>query len=174
MRDERFVAAHRGGPLAVAEHRLLAAWAVDCAQHLLPLFERCNSDLRPQRAIEVGRAWVRGEVKTGVAQRAAVAAHAAAREATDAAAVAVARAAGHAVATAHFADHCLGPVIYGAKAAEAAGVSADEEWAWQRARLPDEVRALVIAALEQRRTQGRLGSRGDHALQRSGRAERTV
>ena len=152
MRDKRFVAAHRGGPLTLTEHRLLAAWAADCAEHLLPLFERHCSDSRPRLAIEVGRAWVRGELKTGVAQRATVAAHAAAREATDMAAVAVARAAGHAVATAHFADHSLGPVIYGAKAVEAAGGSANDEHAWQLTRLPDEVRALVISALERRRT----------------------
>lgn len=152
MRDNRFVAAHRGGPLVLADHRLLAAWAADCAEHLLPLFKLHCSDNRPQEAVEIARAWVRGEVKTGVAQKAAVAAHAAARETTDKAAAAVARAAGHAVATAHFADHCLGPVIYGAKAMIAAGRSADDERAWQLARLPEEVRALVISALEQRRT----------------------
>jgi hypothetical protein len=152
MRDKRFVAAHRGGPLTLTEHRLLAAWAADCAEHVLPFFEFHSPDSRPRRAIEVGRAWVRGDLKTGVAQRAAVAAHAAAREATDTVAVAVARAAGHAVATAHFADHSLGPVIYGAKAVEAAGGSANDEHAWQLTRLPDEVRALVISALERRRT----------------------
>ena len=157
MRDRRFVAAHRGGPLALAEHRLLAAWAAECAEHLLPIFERYSADDRPRQAITIGRAWVRGEVKTGVAQRAAVAAHAAAREVTDPAAVAVARAAGHAVATAHFADHShqlrlLGPAIYGAKAVEAAGGSADDERAWQLDRLPEEVRELVTSALEQRRT----------------------
>ena len=150
MRDPRFIAAHRGGLLVLATHRLLAAWAADCAQHLLPIFESRSADVRPRRAIEVGRAWARGEVKTGIAQRAAVDAHAAARATGDPAAVAVARAAGHAVATAHFADHCLGPVIYGAKAVEAAGASAEAEFAWQVARLPDEVRALVISALEQR------------------------
>lgn len=146
MRDRRFVAAHRGGTLALAQHQLLAAWAADCAEHLLPLFELHTADDRPQQAIEIGRAWVRGEVKTGVAQRAAVAAHAAhaaARQATDKAAVAVARAAGHAVATAHFADHSLGPVIYGAKAVEAAGGSADDERDWQLSQLPEQVRALV-------------------------------
>lgn len=155
MRDKRFVAAHRGGPLVLAEHQLLAAWAADCAEHLLPIFELYSSDNRPQQAVEIGRAWVRGEVKTGVAQRAAVAAHAAARETAHKAAVAVARAAGHAVATAHFADHSLGPVIYGAKAMEAAGGSADAERAWQLARLPDEVRALVISALDQRQANRR-------------------
>ena len=152
MRDKRFVAAHRGGPLTLAQHQLLAAWAADCAEHLLPLFELHTTDVRPQQAIEIGRAWVRGEVKTGVAQRAAVAAHAAARRATDKAAVAVARSAGHAVATAHFADHCLGPVIYGAKAVKAAGGLADDERDWQLSRLPEQVRALVLSALEQCRT----------------------
>ena len=152
VRDKRFVAVHRGGPLALAEHRLLATWAADCADHLLPLFQLHSSDDRPQRAIEIGRAWARGEIKTGVAQRAAVASHAAARETSNEAAVAVARAAGHAVATAHFADHCLGPIIYGAKAVDATGGSADEERAWQLARLPIEVRELVISAIERRRT----------------------
>lgn len=94
MRDKRFVAAHCGGPLRLSEYRLLAAWAADCAEHLLPIFELHSSDDRPRLAIGIGRAWVRGEVKTGVAQRAALAAHAAAREAADDAAVSVARAAG--------------------------------------------------------------------------------
>ncbi len=147
MRDRRFVAAHRGGPLELADHRLLAAWAADCAEHLLPLFALHSADDRPRHAIEIGRAWARGEVKTGVAQRASVAAHAAARQATDPTAIAVARAAGHAVATAHFADHSLGPVLYGAKAVAAAGGSVDEERAWQCARIPEPVRALVLSAL---------------------------
>jgi hypothetical protein len=111
-----------------------------------------NREPRPSAACRDRKGMVRGEVKTGVAQRAAVAAHAAAREATEKAAVAVARAAGHAVATVHFADHCLGPVIYGAKAVEAAGGSVDDERAWQLARLPDKLRTLVISALAQRRT----------------------
>lgn len=150
MRDKRFVAAHRGGPLSLADHRRLAMWAADCAEHLLPLFEGRSDDPRPRRAVEIGRAWARGEVRTGVAQRAAVAAHAAAREARDDVAVAVARAAGHAVATAHAADHSLGPVIYGAKAVAAAGGSADDERAWQLARLPARLRRLVVSAIERR------------------------
>src|SRR5438093_6625697 len=119
MRDRRFVAVHRGGPLDVAKHRLLAAWAADCAEHVLPLFEEGNSDDRPRRAVETARAWARGEVSVGDARKAAVGAHAAARGTTSKSATAAARAAGHAVATAHMADHCLGPAIYGLKAVEA-------------------------------------------------------
>jgi hypothetical protein len=152
MRDRRFVAAHRGGPLGVAEHRLLAAWAADCAERVLPLFEKGSSDGRPRRALEVARAWIQGEVPVGAAQKAAVAAHAAAREATSRAATAAARAAGHAVATAHMADHCLGGVYYALKALEAAGALTDGERAWQLERLPAEVRELVVTALAARFT----------------------
>src|SRR3954465_4838308 len=131
MRDQRFVAVHRGGPLDKARHRLLALWAADCAERVLSLFGEGGSDDRPRRAIETARAWARGEVRVGAAQKAAVAAHAAAREATDKAAIAAARAAGHAAATAHMAEHSLGPMIYGANAVAAAGGSAKVERAWQ-------------------------------------------
>jgi len=148
MRDRRFVAAHRGGPLDAAAHRLLAAWAAICAERVLPLFEGCSSDDRPRVAIETAKAWSRGEVPVGAAQKAAVRAHAAAREMTSKAAIAAARAAGHAVATAHMADHCLGAPLYALKAVGAAGGSTDLERAWQIQQLPDEVRELVVSALE--------------------------
>src|SRR5438552_3129060 len=108
MRDWRFVAVHRGGPLDLAKHRLLSAWAADCAEHVLSHFKEWSADERPQRAIEIARAWARGEVSAGTAQKAAVGAHAAARENKSESATAAARAAGHAVATAHMADHSLG------------------------------------------------------------------
>src|SRR5262245_60181826 len=78
MRDRRFVAVHRGGPLDAAKHRLLAAWAADCAERLLPLFEECSPDDRPRRAVQTARAWVRGEASVGDCMKAAVGAHAAA------------------------------------------------------------------------------------------------
>jgi hypothetical protein len=151
MRDRRFVAVHRGGPLDVAKHRLLAVWAADCAERLLQLFEECSRDDRPRRAVEIARAWARGDASVGDCQKAAVGAHAAARSVTNESAIAAARAAGHAVATAHAADHSLGPVIYGQKAVEAAGGSTDNEQAWQLEKLPDEVRELVVSALQRRR-----------------------
>src|SRR5262245_12040490 len=152
MRDRRFVAAHRGGPLDRARHRLLAAWAADCAEHVLPLFTACSSDDRPQRAVEVARAWARGEVSVGDAQKAAVGAHAAARDVLhqSASASAAARAAGPAVATAHMADHCLGASLYARKAVDATGASADDERAWQVGQLPEDVRDLIVSALGRR------------------------
>ena len=152
MRDQRFVAVHRGGPLDRINHRRLAAWAADCAEHVLPLFEKSSSDRRPRRAIELATAWARGEISVGDARKAAVAAHASARSATNKAAAAAARAAGHAVATAHMADHCLGPAIYGCKAVATADGSADAERAWQLKRLPRDLRKLVESALARRLT----------------------
>lgn len=97
--DPRFVAVHRGGLLDPARHRQLASWAADCAGHVLALFSvRHPHDDRPRRAIESARAWSRGEVSVGQARTAAVAAHAAARDASDPAAREAARAAGHRMA----------------------------------------------------------------------------
>ena len=89
-----------------AEHRSLVLWASDCAERVLPIFEtQYPGDDRPRKAIEAGRAWVRGYITVSEARAAALAAHAAARDADDAPARTTARAAGHAAATAHVADH---------------------------------------------------------------------
>ena len=61
--DPRFITVRRGGSLEDDDHRLLAVWAADCAEHVLHHFERARpGDDRPRRAIELGRAWARGEV----------------------------------------------------------------------------------------------------------------
>ncbi len=149
-RDPRLVTVRRGGTLGDAQHRLLAAWAADCAQRVLPLFERARpDDGRPRRAIAQARAWARGEISVAAARAAASAAHAAARDA-DGPARDAARAAGHAVATAHMADHELGAAAYALKAIRASAADADREEAvrrerrWQRRRLPHEIRDLVL------------------------------
>lgn len=147
MRDKRFVAAHRGGPLGRAKHRLLAEWAADCAERVLPFFEKCGADDRPRRAIATARAWANEKASVGDAQKAAVAAHAVARAMKNKSATAAARAAGHAAATAHMADHSLGAAFYALKAIEATGASTDDERAWQVAKLPNAVRELVVSAL---------------------------
>ena len=154
MRDRRFVAVHRGGPLDATHHRLLATWAADCADRAVSSCESfaASSELdpRPRRAIEVARAWGRGDVLAGVAMKAAVAAHAAARAMSQATATAAARAAGHAAATAHAADHCLGAATYAQKAVRASGGDVEAERAWQIEQLPAELRGLVTSALARR------------------------
>ncbi|HPW11377.1 MAG TPA: hypothetical protein PK154_09725, partial [Methanoregulaceae archaeon] len=61
-------------------HRILALWAADCAERVLPLFEElCPGDPRPRRAIEALREWVRsGVFRMADVRRTALDAHAAA------------------------------------------------------------------------------------------------
>jgi hypothetical protein len=146
VRDPRLVTIRRGGSLTDADHQLLALWAADCAEHVLPLFERVRpADDRPRRAIELGRAWARGEARMTVARTAAGHANAAARDLRGAARHA-AFAAGQAAAVAHVAAHELGAAAYAIRAAEATGgeIAARGECQWQRDRLPEAVRELVL------------------------------
>lgn len=154
MRDRRFIAAHRGGPLDMESHRKLAAWAALCAERAV---ERHGEDERPRLAIAAARAWAKGEVKPGVCMKAAVASHAAAREANVKTSIAAARAAGHAAATAHAADHSLGAALYAAKAAENSELELD----WQIAQAPPELRSLIASAIGMKleAAPGFLGSR---------------
>lgn len=144
MRDRRFIAHHRGGPLDRESHAALARWAADCAERVLPLFTRQQAeDPRPAQALTVLRDWAEGRVKTGVAMKASLAAHAAAREAKDPAAIAAGRAAGQAVATAHAADHSMGALLYALKALEAAGKDSAAELETQLAKVPVHLQAQV-------------------------------
>ena len=149
MRDKRFVAEHRGGPLAKKQHRQLMVWACGCAKHVLYLFGK-ETDKRLTHALEVAEEWVNGNVKTGMVQKASVAALAVSREQEDTVAVAVARAVGQAVATAHMADHSLGAAWYALKAVKAAGKPEDDERKWQDEQLPEEIKELVLSAREDR------------------------
>jgi len=104
--------------LSKQDHRTLVLWAADCAEHVLPYFEeKYPKDNRPRKAIEAGRAWVRGEIAMSEARTAAFATHAAARDTNQAAACAATRTAGHAAATAHVAGHAVHAATYAAKAA---------------------------------------------------------
>jgi immunity protein 5 of polymorphic toxin system len=150
IRDPRFVTVRRGGTLQDADHRLLAMWAAECAEHVLHHFERAQpNDDRPRRAIDLGRAWARGEITWAEARTAAGHANAAARD-LEGAARHAAYAAGQAAAVGHVAAHELGAAAYAIRAARAAA-DVDEgapagrlECQWQRARLPLEIRDLVL------------------------------
>jgi len=149
-RDPRFITVRRGGTLQDSDHHLLAVWAADCAQHVLHLFEEMQpNDDRPRRAIELARAWARGEITMSQARTAAGHAQAAARDLSGAARHA-AYAAGQAAAVAHVAAHELGAAAYAIKAARAAASKGEGESAgrlechWQREQLPDAIRELVL------------------------------
>ena len=150
VRDPRLITIRRGGTLQDADHQRLAVWAADCAEHVLELFERVRpQDDRPRHAIELGRAWARGEVRMMEARAAGGHAMAAARDLKGAARHA-AFAAGQAGVVAHVAAHDLGAAAYAIRAARAAApdglgdVAARRECRWQRAQLPAEVRELVL------------------------------
>jgi hypothetical protein len=150
IRDSRFITVRRGGTLEDDDHRLLATWAADCAEHVLHHFERTRSnDDRPRRAIDLGRAWARGEISWAVARTAAGHASGAARDLRGAARYA-AYAAGQAAAVGHVAAHELGAAAYAVRAERAAAAEDESEAAgrlecqWQRAQLPNEIRDLVL------------------------------
>ena len=150
IRDPRLITIRRGGTLTDSDHHLLALWAAVCAEHVLPMFEAVRpADPRPRQAIEQARAWVRGEVKMMQARAAGGAANSAARPLSGAARFA-AYAAGQAAVVAHVAAHELGAAAYAIKAARAAAPKGEgeragrRECAWQRAQLPEAIRALVL------------------------------
>jgi len=150
VRDPRLITIRRGGYLTDDDHRLLAGWAAICAEHVLPLFEAArHDDPRPRRAIEVGRAWIRGQASMTESRTAGGHANGAARDLRGAPRFA-AYAAAQAALVAHVAAHELGAAAYAIKAVRAAAAPGAEhesgrrERDWQRERLPEAIRALVL------------------------------
>jgi hypothetical protein len=136
------------------DRRLVAAWAADCVERVLPRFEaRAPANRRPREALEAARTFAAGGRRTAKLRAIAMAAYAAAREVDDAGAAAAARAAGlaaavaymHALPTTDQAKHALGPAAYAARARELAeGAAAGEaEIAEAIARASGAVREIV-------------------------------
>ena len=145
MRDKRFVAVHRGGPLNKEQHCQLVRWAHDCAEHVLLLFGE-SIDERLNAALRVSKAWEKGEISVGDARNASSVAIAVANESSNPVAIAVARAVGHAAATAHMADHSLRAAEYALKAIKTTGKSIETERKWQDEQIPYEIMELVVSA----------------------------
>lgn len=156
VRDPRMITVRRGGTLTDDHHQLLARWAADCAEHVLPLFEGvAPEDPRPREAIEAARAWATGEMPMMPARALGGHAMGAARPLTGAARCA-AYAAGQAACVGHVAEHDLGAAAYAIKAAVAAAPEGGGEGArrgecsWQLRHLPDAVRDLVLEDMARR------------------------
>ncbi len=136
-KDEEMV-----GLVEKSDKKTLALWAVDCAQRVLPYFEKVKpEDKRPRIAIKTLRTWIdTGVFKMSVIRKASLDAHAAAREVgEDSPARSAARACGQAVATAHVPRHSYGSAIYAQQAiyratnpsdADAA-VAKERDWQYQ-------------------------------------------
>ncbi len=100
-----------------AERRTVAVWAADCAERVLPLFEREDpADDRARDAIARTRAFARGELTAaGEIRRRFVAGRAAASAQTPVGRAA-ARSAAQAAGVAHMGAHALGAAAYAAVA----------------------------------------------------------
>ena len=148
MKKSKFsLVPHKAYFLELVEHtdqKILAAWAIECAERVLPYFEQhAPQDRRPQIALETLQTWIdTGVFKMAVIRSASLGSHASAREVgADNPARSAARAAGQAVATAHVPVHAIGAAIYALQAiyrstaedadAEAA-VMRERDWQYQR------------------------------------------
>jgi len=136
--------------LSEDDRRLLAAWAADCAERVLDLFETAvPGDDRPRACIARARAFVSGDqaVVEGIRRR--FEGGVPAGEVTDQAAAAAARAAGQAAAVCHMGAHALGAVAYAVKAAGLAAPDRAEkveaEVRWHLTHMSDEVRVALRA-----------------------------
>jgi hypothetical protein len=139
-----------GSPQALSQEdrRLVAAWAADCAERVLGLFEaEAPDDDRPRALIARTRAFARGEQDTAQEIRRRFAGGVGPGEVQAPAAAAAARAAGQAVAVCHMGAHALGAAAYAAKAAGLAEPqrrdAVGEEVRWQLDHMSSEVRAAL-------------------------------
>jgi len=145
MRDKRFIAEHRGGPLTKEQHRNLILWACKCVEHVLPLYSR-TIDNRLTNALEHARKYANDNTSVGDARNASLDAIAVANELSDPIKITIARSIGHAVATAHMADHSLRAAEYSLKAVKLAHKSIDNERIWQDKNLSPDIAELVLSA----------------------------
>src|SRR5512133_2414764 len=143
--------------LSLDSLRALGAWAADCAERALPVFEQHSAaDPRPRAAIEGIRVFAAGGKRAAQLRVLALAALAAAREVGDPAAAAAASAAGLAAASAYThplvdvqqTQHIVGPAAYAALALELAQggdrAIGDAEVRWAIEHVPAEVRDILL------------------------------
>lgn len=134
--------------LSEADRRLVAAWAADCAERVLGLFEaEAPADDRPRVAIARARAFARGELNTAEEIRRRFVGGVPAGEVKAPAVAAAARAAGQAVAICHMGAHALGAAAYAVKAASLAAPdrpdAVKDEVRWQLTHMTAEVRVAL-------------------------------
>lgn len=149
--------------LSDADRRIVAAWAADCAERVLALFEaEAPGDDRARDAIDRARAFARGELSAAGEIRRRFVAGRAAASATTPVGAAAARAAAQAAGVAHMGAHALGAAAYAAKAVGLAHPgdphALDAEVRWQLDRLvPHAAEALRLLPLLGEDTAGPLG-----------------
>lgn len=142
MRDNRFVAVHRGGLLTKNQHHQLMNWAHDCVLHVFTLLGE-KTDQPLVHSLTLAKAWVNGQTTVGEARQASVEAIKIANNTSDPVTKALARAVSHAAATAHMADHALRAITYTLKAVELSGLSMESEKKWQDEHLSLGIREMI-------------------------------
>ncbi|MGV8880520.1 MAG: putative immunity protein [Rhodoglobus sp.] len=149
--------------LTEIDRRLVAAWAADCAERVLPVFETdVSNDDRVRDAIERARAFARGELTAAGQIKRRFVAGRAAHVATQPAAAAAARSAAQAAGVAHMGAHALGAAAYAVKAVTLSNPDSPrgrKEFQWQLGRLsPEQAAALKRLPLLGENPSGPLGS----------------
>jgi hypothetical protein len=141
-----------GSPQTLSEgdRRLVAAWAADCAEHVLGLFQaEAPEDPRPAELIARARAFARGELDTAQGIRRRFAGGVGAGEPHGAAARAAARSAGQAAAVCHMGAHALGAAAHALHAVALADPDRPErveaEISWQLDRMSAGVHRALLA-----------------------------
>jgi hypothetical protein len=155
--------------LSLDSLRAIGSWAADCAERVLPVYEKHpDSDSRPREAIEGIREFAAGGRRTARLRTLALSAHAAAREIDDPAAAAAARAAGAAAASAythpladvHQTKHVIGSAAYAALASQLDSASdsdvAESEVEWAISHAPSEARMVLLEMPARGRGKSRL------------------
>ncbi|ETA07287.1 hypothetical protein V525_07985 [Gordonia alkanivorans CGMCC 6845] len=134
--------------LSDSDRRLLARWALECAERVLPLFDADTSAQAEIRdAVARTRAYSAGEGSTAEEISKRLVAVKAAKAATTPAGAAAARAVAQASAVAHMGAHALGAAAYAVKAVSLANKDQPElvadEIRWQLTQLTDRERAAL-------------------------------
>jgi hypothetical protein len=127
------------------DQRVLALWAADCAEHVLPYFEeKYPDDDRPRKAIEALHEWIRtGVFSMAVIRKSSLSAHSAAKGIEEEDAVFAAHSAGQALGTAHVPTHALGASIYAIRAVAAHTGNVDDGLVKERGRQLEHLRFLA-------------------------------
>lgn len=134
--------------LSDSNRRLVARWAVACAERVLPLFEADEDTVEEIRgAVARTRAYSAGKSSAADEISKRLVAVKAANAATTPAGAAAARSVGQAAAVAHMGAHALGAAAYAAKAVSLANPNRPEavkqEVRWQMENLTEQERAAL-------------------------------
>jgi hypothetical protein len=108
-----------------ASKKTLVLWATDCAERVLPNFERFYGSNNPKMAILAGRKWLSREIPEAEARKAAFAAYCTVKISKHPEACNAARSASQAASSAHSSSHALQAATYATKSVFYA--STDEE-----------------------------------------------